>query len=94
MEKDPNKRFGVIDKNEVKRHPFFKGIDWEKLQNKNIIPPINFIKQKNENEQKLDDKGNKIKKNIRFNDIDYTEENKYCKRVKNFTFIRETNESY
>ena len=34
MEKDPNKRFGVIDKNEVKRHPFFKGIDWEKLQNK------------------------------------------------------------
>ena len=94
MEKDPNKRFGVIDKNEIKKHPFFKGIDWEKLKSKNIIPPTNFIKQKNENEKILDDKRKKIKRNIRFNDKDYTEENKYCKRVKNFTFIRETNESY
>ena len=94
MEKDPNKRFGVIDKNEIKNHPFFKGIDWEKLKNKEINPPNNFIKQKNDNEKILYDKGNKIKKNIRFNDIDYTEENKYYKRVKNFTFIRDTNEIY
>ena len=91
MEKDPDKRFGVLNKNELKNHPFFKGIDWEKLKNKEINPPINFIKQKEENEKLSDSKKNKIKKNIRFIDEDYTEENKYTKRVKNFTFIRKTN---
>ena len=90
MEKDPDKRFGVLDKTELKNHPFFKGIDWEKLKNKEINPPINFIKQKEENE-KLDSKKSKLKKNIRFTDEDYTEENKLIKRVKNYTFIRKTN---
>ena len=90
MEKDPDKRFGVINKKELKNHPFFKGINWEKLENKEINPPINFIKQKEENE-KLQSKNNKTKKNIRFIDEDYTEDNKYTKRVKNFTFIRKNN---
>ena len=85
LEKDPEKRFGVLDKNELKNHPFFKGIDWEKLKKKEINPPINFIKQN-------DSQKTKIKKNIRFTDEDYTEENKYIKRVKNFTFIRNTND--
>ena len=88
IEKDPNKRLGIHDKKEIKNHPFFKGIDWEKLKKKEINPPINFIKQKNDNE-KNDSKKNKLKKNIRLIDEDYTEENKYTKRVKNFTFIRE-----
>ena len=92
LEKDPDKRFGVFDKEEIKKHPFFKGIDWEKLIKKEINPPINFIKQKIENDKLFDDKKTKMKKNIRFNDIDYSEENKYSKRVKNFTFIRETND--
>ena len=92
LEKDPDKRFGVFDKNEIKQHPFFKGIDWEKLKNKEINPPINFIKQKIDNDKLFDDKKNKMKKNIKFTDIDYTDENKYSKRVKNFTFIRETND--
>ena len=87
IEKDPNKRLGIHDKKEIKSHPFFKGIDWEKLKNKEINPPINFIKQKNDYE-KNDSQKNKLKKNIRFTDEDYTEENKYTKRVKNFTFIR------
>ena len=94
LDKDPDKRFGVNDKEEIKEHPFFKGIDWEKLKNKEITPPVNFIKQKNENEKEPDDKKPKTKKNIRFNDIDYNEENKYSKRVKKFTFIRETNDNY
>ena len=91
LEKDPNKRFGIYDKNEIKNHPFFKGIDWEKLKNKEITPPINFINQKNENDKIFDDKKKKMKKNIAFNDEDYNDNNKYSKRIKNFTFIREMN---
>ena len=94
LDKDPDKRFGVNDKEEIKEHPFFKGIDWEKLEKKEITPPINFIKQKNDNEKGGNDKKSKLKKNIRFNDVDYNEQNKYTKRVKNFTFIRETKDDY
>ena len=86
LEKDPDKRFGVFDKNEIKQHPFFKGIDWEKLEKKEINPPINFIKQKNINDQIFTE--NKNAKKINFTDVDYNDNNKFSKRVKNFTFIR------
>ena len=89
LEKDPEKRFGVYNKEELKLHPFFKGIDWKKLENKEITPPFDFIKQKNEIDKLKKDKKNKINKNITFSDEDYTEENKFSKRVKNFTFIRD-----
>ena len=93
LEKDPNKRFGVNNKDEIKKHPFFKGIEWEKIKNKEIKPPTNFMKQKSEYEKLNDDDiENKKIKNIKFNDVDYTEENKFNKRVKNFSFIRKTNE--
>ena len=88
LEKDPNKRFGVFDKNEIKQHPFFKGIDWEKLANKEISPPTNFIKQKNKNDKIFDENKNKNIKKINFTDVDYNDDNKFSKRVKNFTFIR------
>ena len=94
LEKDPNKRFGFSNKDEIKKHPFFKGINWEKLTNKEIKAPINFMKQKSENEKlNKDEIENKMIKNIKFNDVDYTEENKFSKRVKNFSFIRTTNEN-
>jgi len=86
LEKDPDKRFGVFDKNEIKQHPFFKGIDWEKLEKKEINPPINFIKQKNINDKIFVE--NKNIKKINFTDVDYNDNNKFSKRVKNFTFIR------
>ena len=86
LEKDPNKRFGVLDKDEIKQHPFFKGIDWEKLENKEINPPTNFIKQKNKNDKVFNE--NKNIKKINFTDVDYNDNNKFSKRVKNFTFIR------
>jgi hypothetical protein len=35
--RDPSKR--LQDPTEIKQHPFFKGIDWEKLYNKQITPP-------------------------------------------------------
>ena len=90
LEKDPDKRIGIFDKNEIKKHRWFKGIKWEKVKNKEINPPFNLIKQKIDNDKSLNDnKKNKMKKNIKFTDIDYSEENKYSKRVIKYTFIRE-----
>ena len=40
LEKDPKNRIGVKNKNEIKIHPFFEEINWEKLENKEIEPPI------------------------------------------------------
>ena len=50
--RDPNKRFGIYDKAEIKRHKFFNGIDWEKLEKKEIKPPLNLVKIKIENEKR------------------------------------------
>jgi len=37
LTRDPAKRLGS-DFNQVKNHPFFKGIDWDKLERKEIVP--------------------------------------------------------
>jgi len=42
LNKNPKQRIGVKDKSEIKRHPFFKGIDWEKLLDREIKPPIHL----------------------------------------------------
>lgn len=36
IEKDPHKRIGTFDEDEIFRHPFFEGIEWKKLLNKEI----------------------------------------------------------
>jgi RAC serine/threonine-protein kinase len=38
LERDPNKRFS--DPAAIKAHPYFKGIDWDKLIQKEITPPF------------------------------------------------------
>lgn len=39
--KDPKKRLGAaIDFEEVKKHPWFSDIDWDKLSRKEIEPPF------------------------------------------------------
>jgi len=38
LERDPSKR--LIDPVQIKQHPFFKSIDFEKLLNKEITPPF------------------------------------------------------
>lgn len=38
LERDPNKR--LSDSTAIKSHPYFKGIDWEKLLQKEITPPF------------------------------------------------------
>lgn len=36
IEKDPHKRIGTFDEDEIFGHPFFEGIEWKKLLNKEI----------------------------------------------------------
>ncbi len=42
LERDPSKRIGSTDEdaNEIKRHPWFSKIDWDKLMRKEIEPPF------------------------------------------------------
>jgi len=50
LEKDPNDR--LSDPLKIKSHPFFAGIDWEKLYNKSIAPPyIPPVKDKMDDSQ-------------------------------------------
>lgn len=39
LEMDPKKRIGVLDKNEIKSHPFFADLNWQKILSKEINPP-------------------------------------------------------
>lgn len=52
LEIKPKKRLGHSegDAHEIKNHPFFKGIDWEKIIEKSFSPPF---KPKLLNEQDL-----------------------------------------
>jgi len=40
LTRDVDKRLGSANSSEVKKHPFFKDIDWEKLEKKEIEPPF------------------------------------------------------
>ena len=53
MNRDPEKRLGVKDINEIKNHPLFNNYDWKKIIDKKITPPqitiennVNFDKLK------------------------------------------------
>eukprot|EP00456_Euglypha_rotunda_P032565 TRINITY_DN25215_c0_g1_i1.p1 TRINITY_DN25215_c0_g1~~TRINITY_DN25215_c0_g1_i1.p1 ORF type:complete len:108 (+),score=24.19 TRINITY_DN25215_c0_g1_i1:98-421(+) len=37
---DPKKRLGAAGPHEIKEHPFFKSIDWERLQALELEPPF------------------------------------------------------
>ena len=41
LERDPSKRLGgsIRDAQEIKEHPYFKDVDWDKVYNKQIKPP-------------------------------------------------------
>ena len=89
LEKNPEKR---IDLEDIKKHKFFKGIDWNELEVRNIKPPRDLNKMKeiylNEHMDEKNEAENIINKE-ELKDNDYNEKNKYDKRVSNFTFIKE-----
>lgn len=39
LQRNPNKRLGANGADEVKKHPFFKNIDWDMLMRKRVKPP-------------------------------------------------------
>lgn len=40
LERDPKKRLGHSGMSEIKNHPFFSSIDWARLSNLGIKPPV------------------------------------------------------
>ena len=52
--KDPNQRLGSNGSvKAVRRHPFFKGIDWKALQEKRVKPPENVAKKLEKDNKRL-----------------------------------------
>ena len=94
LEKNPKKRIGIIE--DIKKHNFFKGIEWNELEFKRIKPPLDLVKTKiifegkllkNKNENNSEENKNENFQKV-FKDTDYSNDNKYFKRIANFTFIR------
>lgn len=40
LDQNERTRLGVMSVSEVKGHPFFRGIEWNKLEQKHVIPPV------------------------------------------------------
>ena len=54
LDKDPKKRLGSrFGSLEIKKHAFFGKIDWDKMLNKQYIPPEPYLKLRFENFLKL-----------------------------------------
>ena len=92
--RDPKKRIGIYNKSEIKSHPFFKDLDWEKLGRKEITPPLNLVQVKIDEENNKNKSMNGIeefmrKKQMDFKDVDYNEDNQTLRRIKNYTFLKE-----
>lgn len=43
MRKDPKKRIGSKSKEEIKNDPFFRGVDWKKVYEKQYEAPEDFV---------------------------------------------------
>lgn len=83
LDRDPMQRPGAKNKMDLRNHPFFAGLDWEKLERKEIDPPPLEALDEDEIEMPINTKHP-------FLDADYTEENKYANRVRQFTFVKST----
>lgn len=82
LDREPENRPGVKDRSDLRNHPFFASIDWEKLERKEILPPKLEPLDDDFADTPVASKGQVF-------DTDYTEKNKRVNRVKAFTFVRE-----
>jgi hypothetical protein len=86
---------------QLKKDPYFEGIEWDKLAAKKYKPPVKLNKP--EKMKKDEDLSNifhdtvssstaqgqqSLKKMTVFTDSDYTESNKNYNRVRNYSFVR------
>ena len=46
MHRDPKKRLGRDGPQSIKQHPFFEGIDWSKMLDKQYIPPEPYLRKR------------------------------------------------
>lgn len=81
IHKDPFKRIGVKEKNDIKKHPFFKHLDFERVYNKDYDPPFDVIE--------ITEEMKKPDKNLKFNDQNYEKSNFNINRIPEFSFAEE-----
>jgi serine/threonine protein kinase len=88
LAKNPQNRITIPA---IKQHPFFKEIDWAKLEAREIAPPL-LLQMDKSAQAEMDEEakylaahspGDKI-----FSDKDYDEKNQTLNRVKQFTFVK------
>ncbi|EGR29479.1 protein kinase domain protein [Ichthyophthirius multifiliis] len=83
LDRNPKTRLGAQNKDQIRKDPFFEGIDWDKLLNKQYKPPITEF-ENSDNEDELEE----IQDKKLFKDSDYEDHNKLVNRVRLFSFIR------
>ena len=50
LHKDPKKRIGSKSKDEIKNDPFFKKLNWKKMEKQEYQPPEDFVTYEEDNE--------------------------------------------
>jgi len=88
LEREPQKRITLP---ELKKEPFFEEIDWEKIERKEIEPPIDPTDLPLESKEKMVNNMEKENSNVEYTDNDYTESNAGVNRYPNITFVRNNN---
>ena len=80
LDKNPKKRIGIEnDKSDLKNHEFFRDINWDDIVRKKIKPPVEMVDVREEYD---------LKEKVEFKDVDYSNENKFLRRISGFTFIK------
>ena len=79
LEKDPQKRIGTKSIDEIKRHSFFDGVDWDEIYEKKHEPPLYepVIERRD------------IRAALKINDQDYDQDNVGFMRIQGWSFVRE-----